>query len=118
MSTNEIKTEIRGAFPGKEKKPPKPSKKVNLSAVKITKEPYNPAREVEHRKYDELFANIVEGDCVTCDPADVDGIDRALRMHLKRKGVDAVVRRKTHSGDGRGRVWLYRILRPKLKVAA
>jgi hypothetical protein len=85
---------------------------VNLDAVQKCADPYKPERVILQHKYDELFANVKEGDCFRCpDDKTMAAIARALRMHLKRRGWGCVVRQQAKTEDGVHRVWALKIFK-------
>ncbi len=104
-----MKTKIAkgAAWPHKK---PGTKQDVNLDLVQKCADPYKPERVILQHKYDELFANVKEGDCFRCpDEKTMSAIARALRMHIKRKGWDGVVRQQAKTADGVHRVWALKI---------
>lgn len=93
---------------------------LDVSRIKKTRTPYKPVRVVAHRKYDELFSGIKEGDCfeVDGDIRELSALARALRAYLDRHDIKGIVRQASQTEDGIKRVWLLRVLRPSLKEAA
>ena len=97
------------AWPGKK---PVTKTEVDLDAVRRCKDPYRPERVIQQHKYDELFKDIEEGACFRCpDAKTMTAISRSLRQHLKRKGIDGIVRQQAKTEDGICRVWLVKIIR-------
>ena len=85
---------------------------VNLDQVQKCADPYKPERVILQHKYDELFKDVKEGDCFRCpDEQTMAAIARALRMHLKRKGWDGVVRQQARTADGVLRVWAVKVIK-------
>lgn len=83
---------------------------VNLDAVQKCADPYKPERVIQKHKYDELFKDVKEGDCFRCpDEPTMAAIARALRMHLKRQGMDGVIRQQARTADGVLRVWAVKV---------
>lgn len=108
----------KSAFPGKAKAAKKP---VDLSTVTKCRDPYQPQRVINRHKYDELFAGVKEGDCfaVKDSPETLGAVSRALRLYLKRQGIEGIVRQQSNTADGIGRVWLVKIVkRGELRAAA
>ena len=107
----QVKTKLAKApFPGKESKTNNP---VDLSLVKRTRAPYQPDRVVNQHKYDELFKGIKEGDCFEIPGGDspaLSALARAMRLYLKRQGIEGIVRQQGRTADGMGRVWLLKVL--------
>ena len=80
--------------------------------MKRCKDPYRPGRLIQQRKYDELFKDIEEGACFRCpDTKTMGTVAQALRQHLKRNGIQGIVRQKANNDDGVCRVWLVKIVR-------
>ena len=104
-----IKTKTRGAWPGKEKRQHTP---LDLAAVVKCRDPYKPERVINKHKYDELFAGVQEGDCFRVPGGDRErsALARALRVYLKRIGVEGIVRQEGRTEDGVGRVWLVKVI--------
>lgn len=104
------KTKLRGNFPGKQ---PKTKTPVDLSAVKKTRTPYQPDRVINQHKYDDLFGGVQEGDCFELpggESTELSALARALRVYLKRNGVNGIVRQSGRTPDGIGRVWFLKRL--------
>ena len=113
-----MKTKLGPApFPGKQ---PRTKKALDLTTVTKCRDPYKPERVMQQHKYDDLFAGVREGDCfrVDGDAAARSALSRALRLYLKRQGVEGIVRQEGRTEDGIGRVWLLKIIRPRLEAVA
>jgi hypothetical protein len=108
-------------WPGKPPKPVNVKRPVDLSIVTRCNDPYTAERVVRQHKYDEMFEGVKEGDCfrIDADAVTRSAVARALRLYLKRQGVEGIVRQSGRTDDGIGRVWLVKIVRrPKLEVVA
>lgn len=106
-----MKTKIAkgAAWPHKK---PGTKQEVSLGAVQKCADPYKPERVILRHKYDELFANVQEGDCFRYpDEKTMAAIARALRMHIKRQGWSGVVRQQAKTSDGVHRVWALKIFK-------
>ena len=122
MARNKPTTKLGPApWPGKPANQPHVKRPVDLSIVTKCRDPYQPQRVVRQHKYDELFQGVREGDCfrVNGDAVARSALARALRLYLKRQGIEGIVRQEGRTDDGIGRVWLVKIVqRPKLGVVA
>lgn len=86
---------------------------VDVSKIVKCDDPYAPQRVVNTHKWDQLFAGVKEGDCFRVpdgDPLTLSATARALRVHLKRNGINGIVRQQARTADGIGRVWLVKIV--------
>lgn len=106
-----MRTKLAKGTPWPHKKPAN-KQDVNLDAVQKCADPYRPERIVQRHKYDELFANVKEGDCFRCpDAKTTAAVARALRMHFKRNGLDGVIRQNVKTDDGVCRVWAVKVFK-------
>lgn len=110
----------KAPFPGKNTAIRTP---LDLGKVQKTRAPYRPSRVVNQHKYDQLFAGVKEGDCFELpggESLELTALARALRVHLKRHGIEGIVRQQGRTEDGIGRVWLVKIVKRQhlLEVAA
>ena len=106
---------IKTKFAGRSPFVPKPVRTrtpLDLAGVQKCRDPYKPERVVKKQKYDQLFAGVQEGDCfrVAGGSAELSALARALRLYLKRAGIDGVVRQQGRTEDGIGRVWLVKVV--------
>ena len=85
---------------------------VDLASIVKCNDPYQPERVVNTHKWDQLFEGVKEGDCFRVHGTEnqLGATARALRMYLKRKGIEGIVRQQARTKDGIGRVWLVKII--------
>ena len=108
---------VQTTFAGRSPFAKKPDRKahipVNLSGVEKCRDPYLPERVIKRAKYEEMFAGVKEGDCfrVSGGSAELTAVARALRVYLKKHGINGLVRQNARTKDGIGRVWLVKILK-------
>lgn len=110
MTATAPQTKTRGNWPGK---PPRVHTAANIDAIVKTRAPYTGTRVTAGSKWDHVFQGAREGDCFECPPEETARVERALRMWLKKYGIEGIVRRQSKSEDGKGRVWLLKVLKPK-----
>lgn len=116
MSAASVHTQLRGPWPGhpmKDQPTRQGNKTANLDAIVKTRAPYSGTRVSQGSKWDELFQGASEGDCWEMPPEETARAERALRQWLKKAGIDGIVRRRSRCEDGKGRVWLYKVLKPR-----
>jgi hypothetical protein len=107
-----VQTKFAGRNPFKPKPEPKPRTPLDLARVVKCRDPYKPDRVVKEHKYKQLFAGVEEGDCfrVTGGSTELSALARALRLYLKKHGIDGIVRQQGRTEDGIGRVWLVKVV--------
>jgi hypothetical protein len=107
-------TQLRGNFPGhtpKARKPSKPRETADIASIVKTRDPYTGERVSDGSKWDEVFRGCKEGDCFVMPPEETARTERALRKWLEREKINAIVRRQSKGEDGKGRVWLLKVLK-------
>jgi hypothetical protein len=113
-------TQLRGNFPGhtpKAETVKKPAKKkaapasTNFAAIKRTRAPYKPPKYTGPSKWADLFQGAKEGDCWEMQPEDCPRAEIALRKWLEKNEIKGIIRRNAKCDDGKGRVWLLKVLK-------
>lgn len=79
----------------------------DITKIKITNDPYTGPRAKTVGKYHALFESLKIGQCLVLPVGvSVQSVQAALAKHVKRNGINAVVRMRSKCEDGKARVWL------------
>ena len=82
---------------------------VKSSILSICDDQYPEKRPSSEGKYVAFFRQMKPGQCLKCDPKEVQRISGAMRKWIKEKGKDGQLMVKvvtTFPKDGKGRVWM------------
>lgn len=112
-TTQRITTQTRGNWPGKAALPKRERQSTKFDEIVKSRTPYIVTRTTQASKWDAVFKGVQEGDCFEMQPEDVARGEQALRKFLEKNGIEGIVRRRTRCEDGKGRVWLLKVLKPK-----
>lgn len=104
-------------------KKPNPSVflRVNVSALTVEDKPYDPYWKTKRGEsaYEEIFSKLKLGQCVACQPGECGAVASAMASWFRRRGQKILTRQINKDPvDGKGRVWLYKILNATPEVGA
>jgi hypothetical protein len=91
------------------KKVHKAVRSIEVDLIKISNDAFPGQRSCPEGKYVEMFTKMKPGQCLECEPAEVQPLAAGMRKWLVNQGKDKqfMVRTMTRfPKDGRGRVWL------------
>lgn len=78
-----------------------------VSDLRISSDPVQTKRIFKPGKYDALFRSMKPGQCVVCEPNQIQGIAQSMRDFMKARGIKGMVRScSRYETDGKGRVWM------------
>lgn len=103
---NQLKTEFAGDNPFR--KYDKVPNKTQVSNMYISDDPRPKLRGYASSKYDSLFSQIKPGQCIVCEPENMNATRNALQkwVEVRYPGKYAVRGLSNYPLDGKARVWL------------